>query len=212
MSEKTKDIISWIICIVIAVALAIIIRYFVGTQTIVKQQSMWPTLQPNERLILNRWFRTTNQMPERGDIITFQAPSRINVTKEDANLLNPVARYDNDPTGTFSKFAFYVLEIGKDSFIKRVIGLPGDHIQILEGRVYVNNALLKESYLKPDVKTEGDYPFMELDVPEGTVFVMGDNRPSSTDSRAFGCIPIEKIEGKVIFRIWPFSAWGKIEK
>ncbi len=211
MSEKTKDIISWIICIVIAVALAIIIRFFVGTQTIVKQESMWPTLHQNERLILNRWFRTTNQMPERGDIITFEAPSRIIVSEEDADLNNPVARYDNEPTNVFSRFAYYVLEIGKNSFIKRVIGLPGDHIQILEGRVYINNTLYKESYLKPDVTTGGDYPYMELDVPEGTVFVMGDNRKSSTDSRAFGCVPIGKIEGKVIFRIWPFSGWGSIK-
>ena len=70
--------------------------------------------------------------------------------------------------------------------------------------------VLKEDYLKSDVKTEGDFAFMELDVPEGTVFVMGDNRGSSTDSRSFGSIPIDKIEGKVEFRIWPFNKWGSI--
>jgi len=213
MSEETKEIISWIICIVIAVVLAILIRYFIGTQTIVKQESMFPTLYPNERLILNRWFRTRNNVPERGDIVTFEAPSTSYIPIDDANLKNPVAKYEYEPSNIFLKFAYYVLEIGKNSFIKRVIGLPGDHIEIKDDKVYLNGEELKEEYLQPSVKTRGDaYAFMDIVVPEGYVFVMGDNRDKSTDSRSFGCVPFEKLEGKVEFRIWPFSKWGSLYK
>ncbi len=71
MNEKVKDILEWILCIVIALVLALLIRYYIGTPTIVKQVSMKPTLLQDDRLILNRWGRTTKKLPERGDIIKF---------------------------------------------------------------------------------------------------------------------------------------------
>ena len=71
MNEKIKNILEWIECIVIAIILALLIRYFVGTPTVVQMSSMYPTLKQNERLILNRIPRTTKKMPNRGDIITF---------------------------------------------------------------------------------------------------------------------------------------------
>ena len=70
LSPRAKDILEWVYCIVIAIILALLVRYYVGTPTIVKQYSMYPTLKPNERLVLNRLPRTFKQMPERGDIIT----------------------------------------------------------------------------------------------------------------------------------------------
>ena len=76
LSDKTKDILEWIVCILIAFVLALLIRYYIGTPTIVKQSSMHPTLEQNQRLILNRWSRTAKKMPERGDIITFEAPDK----------------------------------------------------------------------------------------------------------------------------------------
>ena len=82
MNEKTKDILEWIFCIVVAVVLALFVRYFVGTPTIVKQPSMFPTLKENQRLILSRVGRTMKKLPERGDIITFEAPSEIYTTEE----------------------------------------------------------------------------------------------------------------------------------
>ena len=72
MNEKVKDILEWILCIVIALVLALLIRYYIGTPTIVKQVSMKPTLLQDDRLILNRWGRTTKKLPERGDIITLK--------------------------------------------------------------------------------------------------------------------------------------------
>ncbi len=212
MSEKTKDILEWIVCILVAFILALLIRYFIGTPTIVKQSSMFPTLKQNQRLILNRWQRTTKTMPERGDIITFEAPSETYVAEEDFNN-DVVARYNNNPSNWFSKFIYYVLEINKESYIKRVIGLPGDHVQIKDGKVYLNGEEYDEPYLQDDVETTdmGKYIFTDLVVPDNCVFAMGDNRDYSTDCRAFGCIPLDKIEGKVWIRFWPLNLFGKVE-
>ena len=211
MSDKTKNIIEWIECIVIAIVLAVLIRYFIGTPTIVKKRSMYPTLKQDERLILNRWGRTTKKMPERGDIITFEAPSKMALSAEEVDLNNPVAVYTNQPKNIFSKFTYYVLEWGKQSFIKRVIGLPGEHIKIEDGKVYINGEEYKEDYLQEDVKTTASGVFTDFVVPENYVFAMGDNRAESTDCRSFGCIPLEKIEGKVLFRFWPFSKFGGVD-
>ena len=211
MSDKTKNIIEWIECIVIAIVLAILIRYFIGTPTIVKKRSMYPTLKQDERLILSRWGRTTKKMPERGDIITFEAPSKMVLSAEEVDFNNPVAVYENQPKNIFSKFTYYVLEWGKQSFIKRVIGLPGEHIKIEDGKVYINGEEYKEDYLQEDVKTTASGVFTDFVVPENYVFAMGDNRAESTDCRSFGCIPLEKIEGRVVLRFFPFNRFGKVE-
>lgn len=212
LSDKTKDILEWIACILIAFILALVIRYFVGTPTIVKQPSMYPTLQPNQRLILNRWSRTTNTLPSRGDIITFEAPTSDSyIYPSEFNSNDVVAKYSNNPTSVLDKFIYNVLEIGKTSYIKRVIALPGEHIQIYDGKVYINGEELVESYLQPDVTTTtDDCAYFDLVVPENCVFVMGDNRVASTDSRSFGCIPLQKIESKVLIRFWPLNLFGKV--
>lgn len=125
---------------------------------------------------------------------------------------NPVAKYDNEPTGIFNKFTYYVLEINKTSFIKRVIGLPGERVQIRDGKVYIEDKELDEPYLNENVYTDSlEGVFTDLVVPEGYVFAMGDNRSQSTDCRRFGCIPIDKIESKVLFRFWPLNLFGKVE-
>ena len=213
--DKVRDILEWILCIVIAFVLAIIVKYFVGTPTIVSQVSMKPTLMPGQRLILNRWMRTINEMPQRGEIITFEAPSKVTYSNElEVDLQNPVAKYENEPTNWWNKFVYYVLEIGKESYIKRVIALPGEHVKIENGKVYINGTELEEPYLQPNIVTTVDAKnynyFSEFTVPEGYVFAMGDNRSQSTDCRAFGCIPVEKIESKVWIRFWPLNLFGKV--
>lgn len=77
MSESVRNILEWIYCIIIALVLALLFRYFIATPTIVKQRSMYPTLQENQRLILNRTARITKKAPKAGDIITFEAPSKV---------------------------------------------------------------------------------------------------------------------------------------
>ena len=216
MKEETKarikDIIEWIVCIIIALIIAIAFRYFVGTPTIVQQPSMVPTLQPNQRLWLNRWVRTTKKMPSRGDIITFEAPSKLELSSEDI-AQSAVARYENEPTSFWKKFSYYVLEVNKTSYIKRVIGLPGDHVEIKDGKVYINGEEQQESYIQSGVVTDnGHGNCTDIIVPDNCVFAMGDNRAQSSDCRRFGCIPLDKIESKVWIRIWPLNLFGKIDK
>jgi len=216
VSEETKnrlkDIGEWAFCIFIALVIAILFRFFVGTPTIVQQPSMYPTLQENQRLWLNRWNRTTKKMPKRGDIITFEAPSTTVLSLSEIEE-SVIARYKTEPTNLWNKFAYNVLEIGKISYIKRVVGIPGDHIIIKDGNVYRNNEFIKEEYLQSGViTTNGKGNCIDIIVPDNSVFVMGDNRAQSTDSRCFGCIPLEKIESKVGIRIWPLNLFGKIDK
>lgn len=210
MSENTKNILEWVYCIAIALVLALLFRYFIGTPTIVKQRSMFPTLKENQRLILNRTHRITGKTPEIGDIITFEAPSRVYSENWNVDQTNPIAIYENQPEGIFEKFTYYCLEITKKSYIKRVIALEGDHVKIEENKVYVNGEILEEEYLSNDVVTISNV-FNDFIVPEGYVFAMGDNRTKSTDCREFGCIPLEKIEGIVAFRFWPFDTWGTVK-
>lgn len=210
MSEKTKDILEWIYCIVIALALAMLFRYFIGTPTIVKQKSMYPTLIQDERLWLNRWGRTTKTLPKRGDIITFEEPSKISYTASEIDKNNPVAKYPK--RNPFQWFVNNFLEIGKRSYIKRVIALPNEHVQIKEGKVYIKDKPLEEPYLQEGIVTDVvGVGFDDFVVPENCVFAMGDNRNYSTDCRSFGCIPLEEIESTVAIRIWPFSKWGEVK-
>lgn len=213
LSDRAKDILEWIYCIVIAIVLALLVRYFIGTPTIVKQPSMYPTLKENQRLILNRLDRTFNKTPNRGDIVTFEAPTESYIAPSEADLENPVAVYHNeDGMNWFQRFTYEVLEVGKTSYIKRVIALPGEHVKIENGYVYINGEKLEENYLQEGVITDDlQGVFSDITVPEGYVFCLGDNRSKSTDCRRFGCIPIDKIEGKVVLRFWPFDVFGKVE-
>lgn len=205
MNDTAKEVLEWIYCIVIAIALALLIRYFVGTPTVVKQTSMSPTLLQNQRLILNRLSRTFNEMPKRGDIITFEEPS--------SSVPEGVkAVYDKEFDNWWENFTYYVLEVGKRSFIKRVIALPGEHVQIQDGKVYVNGEELQEDYLQDGVITEvKNIDLTDFIVPEGYIFAMGDNRSHSSDCREFGCVPIEKIESKVWIRFWPLNLFGTVK-
>lgn len=95
----------------------------------------------------------------------------------------------------------------EEDYIKRVIGLPGDRIKIVGGYVYVNDVPLEEPYIKAPPLTT----MAEVVVPADTVFVMGDNRNVSSDSRAWGSLPTEDIIGKAVFVYWPFSAMRIVE-
>ena len=212
MNSTVKEILEWIYCIVIALVLAMVFRYFIGTPTIVKMESMKPTLEQNQRLWLNRWGRTTHTLPQRGQIITFEEPAKLeySATEIEENKSNPVAKYNE--TNGVEWFIKNFLEIGKRSYIKRVIALPGEHVQIKDGKVYINEQQLDEPYLQSGIVTDllGN-GFDDFTVPENCVFAMGDNRNHSTDCRAFGCIPLEKIESTVAIRIWPLDKWEKVE-
>lgn len=210
-----KEIFEWSICFIIAVVLALLIRYYIGTPTEVQMTSMYPTLNSTERLWLNRLGRTANKLPQRGDIVTFEAPSVKYVEEEEIDLNNPVAIYNNKIEGLLNKFEYYVLETSKTSYIKRVVGVPNDYVEIKDGAVYINGEKLPEDYLQDGLVTDMQQGvktgnFTGFTVPENCVFCLGDNRTGSIDCRSFGCIPLEKIEGTVAFRFWPFSRFGGV--
>ena len=147
--------------------MALLIRTFIVELYIVDGPSMKPTLQHEERLVVNKFiYRLRN--PEKGEILIFKYPR----------------------------------DTSRD-FIKRVIAVGGDTIEIKEGRVYVNDQLLKEDYILEKTRTE--YP--KVTIPEGTVFVMGDNRNNSDDSRFadVGFVPLDLIKGKAVVVFWPLD-------
>lgn len=98
----------------------------------------------------------------------------------------------------------------KKDYIKRIIAIEGDNVKIEDGKVYVNNELLDEEYIEKGIKT---YHNVNLVVPKGEVFVLGDNRRrgASKDSRYFGTIPVKNIKGKANFRYFPFSKFGYLK-
>lgn len=103
-------------------------------------------------------------------------------------------RYDRGDIVVFQSDA-----LGEENLVKRVIGLPGDHVAIRYGSVYLNGAPLEEPYLEAGLTTEGEE---ELTVPEGCVYLLGDNRGVSIDSRAFGAVPLADILGEVKLRVY----------
>ena len=212
MSDSVKNVLEWVYCIVIALVLALLFRYFIATPTVVKQRSMFPTLKEGQRLVLNRTARITNKPLQVGDVVTFEAPTtkKSLYTKETADQSNPVAVYD-EVHGFLNRFFYYTLEITKTSYIKRVIATEGQHVVIKDNQVIINGEVLDESaYLGSDVVTESTV-FNDFIVPEGYLFCMGDNRQKSTDCRKFGCVPFDKLEGIVTCRFWPLDKIGSIK-
>lgn len=211
LNSKMKNILEWVISIIIAIVIALLVKYYIGTPTEVRSVSMYPTLIQGQRLILNRTIRTTQKIPERGEICTFEAPKEEAEGYQVSNE-EPLATYPIENNNIMKNFTYHVLEFGKMSYIKRVIGLPGEHVKIENGKVFINGEMLQEDYLQPEVTTNTDRGVLtDFIVPENAVFLMGDNRDQSHDCRAFGCIPMNKIESKVWIRIWPFDVFGKVK-
>lgn len=185
VAEKRKnEAFEWIKALAIAIIIAIVIRSFIFTNYAVEGESMMPTLQNANRLIVNKIDYHFTQ-PKRFQVIIFHAT----------------------PT---------------QDYVKRVIGLPGDTIQYKNDLLYVNGKPIQEPYLEPYKKKLGsghltwDFSLQSLHlgnkVPPGKLFVMGDNRQNSVDSRSFGFVDESKIVGKVDLRYWPLNEFGPIRK
>jgi signal peptidase I, bacterial type len=178
-----KELWSWIKAIVIALIVVALVRQFVFSNYIVSGESMMPTLQNGNRLIVSKLDYTFGK-PQRFDIIVFHAT----------------------PT---------------DDYVKRIIGLPGDRIAYQNDQLYVNGKPLPEPYLKAykaslpkGTDLTGNFTIKgytgQTVVPKGKLWVMGDNRQNSEDSRYFGFVDEKRVVGKVAFRYWPTRVWGTV--
>ena len=163
-----KEILEWVVCILIAYIIYLFINFFLGTISGVKQVSMFPTAQENDRLLIARQTIFKKDL-QRGDIITFEAPIDEGYYKEvDSN--DVVAKY-NEYKG-INSFLYNFIGIGKISYIKRVIGVAGDHVVINEdGTVSVNGEVLNEEYLL-EQNTPQSGPYIDVVVPDGCIYVM----------------------------------------
>lgn len=183
MKAAAKEIWSWVRAIAIAVVIALLIRYFIFDNYVVKGESMMPTLQDGNRLIVSKIGYSVGT-PHRFDIVVFHA------TKT-------------------------------DDYVKRIIGLPGDTISYQNDQLYVNGKPVQEPYLdkykaqlpKGELLTP-DFNLKEktglLRVPKGKIWVMGDNRQNSEDSRFFGFVDEKQIIGQVDVRYWPLQEFSII--
>ncbi|HUX66794.1 MAG TPA: signal peptidase I [Terriglobales bacterium] len=116
--------------------------------------------------------------------------------------------FDFQPIRRGDVVVFHYPRDPTQSFIKRIIGLPGDHIVIWGGTVYVNGKRLVEPYVPAGFQDYADYP--EVTVPKGEYYVLGDHRNSSNDSRFWGCLPAQNIFGRAVFAYWPVGEMGLI--
>ena len=212
VKEKTrsvlKEVLDWVMCFVIAFVVYLIINYFFICAPTVKQASMYPTIKNGEKVLTIRpWLK--GEKFNYGDIITFEAPIDNKLYLDTDETLY-TAQYENY-TG-ITLFLYKFLDINKVSYIKRVIGLPGDHIEIKDGNVYRNGEKLEEDYIRSEVVTGvQEEEYADVVVPEGTIYVMGDNREQSKDSRSFGCIPYDRVNGYLVCRIWPLHKIGAVK-
>lgn len=161
----------------LSIVLALGIRHFVAEARYIPSGSMEPTLEINDRLVVEKVSYYFNP-PERGDIVVFWPPE---------SLFPPGKR--------------------RDAFIKRVIGLPGDTVEVRNGQVTVDGNVLQEDY----IKAPPNYEWGPETVPDDAYLVLGDNRNSSYDSHAWGYVPRENIIGRAVVRFWPPNRLGGLD-
>lgn len=193
------------VLIVVALILALIIKTFVIQAFYIPSESMENTLLTNDRVLVNKLVYRIRDI-ERGDIVVFSGVDSWDGEVQYEEPSNPVAAAFRWLGVSFG------LIPGEKDYIKRVIGIAGDKVKCCDskGRITVNGVPLnEESYLYP-----GDVPsqkFFEADVPEGRLWVMGDHRSVSLDSRSHthdpggGTIPADKVVGRAFVIVWPFS-------
>jgi signal peptidase I len=183
--KTRRTIIEWTILIGSALLIAILIKTFLFQAFYIPSESMKPTLNVGDRVLVNKVSYRLHDV-NRGDIVVFETPPKA----KDANG-----------------------EI-KD-LVKRVIALPGESFSTRDGGVYINGRPLKEPYLQrgvqtcaPNTSATGCGDVAPTTIPAGDILVLGDNRPASKDSRFFGPIKESSIVGRVFLRIWPLNDLG----
>lgn len=176
--------------VVLAIVVAVVVRTFVLQAYYIPSASMVPQLRVNDRVVVSRLAYDLHR-PHRGDVVVFAAPPGEAPLPPHRNLPSRLVHDVGSGLG---------LSTDQTVLIKRVIGLPGETVQGQGGRIYINGRLLIEPYLPKTTKTSTFGPDR---IPAGTVWVMGDNRGDSADSRVFGAIPERTLVGRAVWRIWP---------
>ena len=179
-----REVLDWVLSIACAILIVALLNMFVFVQVNVSGSSMDPTLKNNDRLIAVRLM----YKPKVGDIVVVQPYLSEGTVK--------------------GKLMF-----GRVLYIKRVIAVGGQTIDMRKGRVYIDGELFEEEYIADDVRTFTQTTKMPVTIPEGHVFVMGDNREWSKDSRdsTVGILREEQVVGKATFRIFPFDKFGVVK-
>ncbi len=189
-----------------AVIVALLIKAFLFQAFFIPSASMEPTLMgPGDRIIVNKVPYYLHD-PRPGDVIVFSNPNGVPVSR---GLIGGFVHWLGAGLGFTSATEASCGDTNPDeNFVKRVVGVGGDTVEGKRGAVYVNGARLAEPYLPTGLRTQ---PFPLLTVPPGDLFVMGDNRADSCDSRfALGLVPVDHVVGRASAIIWPPSRLGGI--
>jgi signal peptidase I len=176
-----------------ALAIAVIIKTFLIQPFWIPSESMLPTIEVNDRVMVNKLAYNWGE-PQRGDIVVFRDPREEEVEE---SLPEAVIRSVLEAVGIRTR--------GRDDLIKRVIGLPGELVEVKDNHVVINGVPLDEPYVAAD-SFMPDEP--AITVGDNEVFVMGDNRNASFDSRRFGPIPLDDLVGQAFVTIWPLAHFG----
>lgn len=173
---KKKIIKSFIIIFAVIAIYLIFINVFIYPCKM-NGMSMFPTTTPDEIKFTNRWKVVIGHEFVREEVVLFEKPSVLYVSQEEFDKDNLLAKYDN----------YFDINPFRSRILKRIVGIAGDHIEIRDNDIlYINEREMGHA-------PKNNYMYIDLIVPENSVYVIGDNREHSTDSRSFGCIPIDKI-------------------
>lgn len=175
-----------------ALVIAVVIKTFFVQPFWIPSESMLPTIEVNDRVMVNKLAYQWGE-PQRGDVVVFRDPREEEV---DESIPEAVIRSVLEAVGIRTR--------GHEDLIKRVVGLPGETVEVRDNQVVVDGTPLEEPYL-PEVFMPDEPP---VTVGDDEVFVMGDNRNASFDSRRFGPIPLEDLVGEAFITIWPISHVG----
>lgn len=188
MKKIAITLLKILIDVLIALGILMIIQSQIITLTRVYQWSMYETLSEGDLLITEKISYRFRE-PQRGDIVILLAHKKGGFWGTKIGVLL------DDYKGSLTN------KEPRTRYVKRVIGLPGDVITMQGGVVYINGEQLEEEYALGDTRSHSLLD--SIVVPEECVFVLGDNRESSLDSRYFGAIPIENVESRVVVKVWP---------
>jgi signal peptidase I len=187
VSEPWRSVLDWMLSILVAVVIVLAVKVEVANPYRVPSASMEPTLHcarpaagcqsgHSDRVVANRFIYRFRD-PERGEIVVFDAPAKTRSVCNEGG-----------------------------TFVKRIIGLPGELVSERSGVVYIDGRKLDEPYVEPALRDErtGQWPR----IPPGHYFMMGDNRSHSCDSRSWGTVPRENLIGPVVLTYWPLDRIG----